>query len=228
MSHPPSTPAKIPVSAATYTPATMDPDLRSQINTLLLKDGLVTKIQDHLLHSLDAHNTNWPSAIQTHALALLRSGEVSTFPALMRRVLDDVRHDTATVNAAAAAAGSNPAAAPSSATTNNNTSSSSSFAMANANTDSATKNGSDTGSTTKSDLNGAASLTTNGNASKTGVNGASFSGSGSDGGGGGGGGGTPNLAIPTSVVEAVLKYTRDNLETVCGVDDDDDDDGTGG
>jgi len=29
--------------------------------------------------------------VQTHALALLRSGEVSTFPALVRRVMDDIR-----------------------------------------------------------------------------------------------------------------------------------------
>ncbi len=33
--------------------------------------------------------------IQTHALSLLRSGEVSSFPALLRRVIEDVRHDTA-------------------------------------------------------------------------------------------------------------------------------------
>ena len=29
--------------------------------------------------------------MQTHALALLRSGEVSTFPALVHRVMDDIR-----------------------------------------------------------------------------------------------------------------------------------------
>lgn len=32
--------------------------------------------------------------MQQHALQLLRSGEVSTFPALIRRVLEDVRNDT--------------------------------------------------------------------------------------------------------------------------------------
>ena len=32
--------------------------------------------------------------MQDHALALLRSGEVTTFPALLKRVLDDVRADT--------------------------------------------------------------------------------------------------------------------------------------
>ncbi|KAK1769241.1 hypothetical protein QBC33DRAFT_532728 [Phialemonium atrogriseum] len=91
----PSTPAKVAASATSYTPATLDPDLRSQINSLLIRDGHVTKIQDHLLHSLHAHPTNWPTAIQTHALTLLRSGEVTTFPALLRRVMDDVRQDTA-------------------------------------------------------------------------------------------------------------------------------------
>ncbi|KAH8909900.1 hypothetical protein BR93DRAFT_976104 [Coniochaeta sp. PMI_546] len=90
-----STPVKVPSSATSYTPATLDPDLRSQINTLLIKDGHINKIQDHLLHSLNAHPTNWPTAIQSHALSLLRSGEVTTFPALVRRVMDDVRHQTA-------------------------------------------------------------------------------------------------------------------------------------
>ncbi|KAI1180310.1 hypothetical protein F4777DRAFT_529667 [Nemania sp. FL0916] len=105
MSHPPPTPAKVPPSAATYTTATQDADLRSQINTHLLRDGHAAKIQDRFLHSLDAHSSNWPSAVQSHALALLRSGEVSTFPALIRRVLDDVRRDTAAVVSAANTAG---------------------------------------------------------------------------------------------------------------------------
>jgi len=39
----PSTPVKVPSSAASYTPATLDPDLRSQINTLLIRDGHVAK-----------------------------------------------------------------------------------------------------------------------------------------------------------------------------------------
>lgn len=43
MSQPPSTPVKVPPSAAAYTPATLDPDLRSQINTLLLRDGHIAK-----------------------------------------------------------------------------------------------------------------------------------------------------------------------------------------
>ena len=43
MSQPPSTPVKVPSSAANYTPATLDPDLRSQINTLLIRDGHINK-----------------------------------------------------------------------------------------------------------------------------------------------------------------------------------------
>ncbi|CZR41135.1 uncharacterized protein FPRO_10724 [Fusarium proliferatum ET1] len=94
-SNAPSTPVKVPSSAANHTQATLDPDLRSQINTVLLRDGHVSKIQDALLHALNSHSTNWPTAIQSHALSLLRSGEVTTFPALLSRVLEDVRHDSA-------------------------------------------------------------------------------------------------------------------------------------
>ncbi|EGO57704.1 hypothetical protein NEUTE1DRAFT_62828 [Neurospora tetrasperma FGSC 2508] len=86
---------KVSGSAANYTPATLDPELRSAINSVLIEEGHVGKIQDHLLHSLHAHSSNWPTTVQNHALALLRSGEISTFPALLRRVLEDVRHDTA-------------------------------------------------------------------------------------------------------------------------------------
>ncbi|KAM0461842.1 hypothetical protein ACHAPV_002663 [Trichoderma viride] len=91
MSQRPSTPVKVPSSAANYTPATLDPDLRSQINTILLKDGHITKIQEALLHALNSNSSNWPTTIQNHALALLRSGEVTTYPALLHRVLEDVR-----------------------------------------------------------------------------------------------------------------------------------------
>ncbi|PHH81477.1 hypothetical protein CDD82_667 [Ophiocordyceps australis] len=82
---------KVPSSAASYSPATLDPDLRSQINTLLIREGHVSKIYDALLHSLHAHSSNWPTAVQAHALALLRSGEATTFPALIQRILDDIR-----------------------------------------------------------------------------------------------------------------------------------------
>ncbi|VUC34257.1 unnamed protein product [Clonostachys rosea] len=94
MSQTPSTPVKVPPSASSYTPATLDPDLRSQINTLLIRDGHINKIQDSLLHSLNSNTTNWPTLVQAHALSLLRSGEVSTYPALLRRVLDDIRSDS--------------------------------------------------------------------------------------------------------------------------------------
>ncbi|QYT04317.1 hypothetical protein H0G86_011233 [Trichoderma simmonsii] len=113
MSQRPSTPVKVPPSAANYTPATLDPDLRSQINTILLKDGHVTKIQEALLHALNSNSSNWPTAIQNHALTLLRSGEVTTFPALLRRVLDDVREGQPSTS-------SSSANGKSSATTNGN------------------------------------------------------------------------------------------------------------
>ncbi|KAK3375082.1 hypothetical protein B0H63DRAFT_266151 [Podospora didyma] len=91
----PSTPVKVPPSAANYTPATLDADLRSDINSLLIADGHITKIQEHLLHSLHADKSNWPTTVQAHALNLLRSGDVTTFPQLLRRVIEDVRQDTA-------------------------------------------------------------------------------------------------------------------------------------
>ncbi|KAI1878543.1 uncharacterized protein JN550_000725 [Neoarthrinium moseri] len=156
MSPPPSTPVKVPSSAATYTPATLDTDLRSQINSLLIKDGHIEKIQETLLHSLNSHPSNWPTNVQQHALQLLRSGEVSTFPALIRRVLEDVRHDMQ------AKAG-----------------------------DDATKNG--------TEVNGA---TTNGKSKA--VNGTSSENS---------------LAIPSVIVDDVLKVARESLGAVCEIDE---------
>ncbi|CAK7198197.1 hypothetical protein SEUCBS139899_000855 [Sporothrix eucalyptigena] len=91
----PSTPVKVPSAAASYTPATLDPDLRSQINMVLIRDGHVGRIQDYLLHILNADASNWPATVQAHALQLLRSGEYTNFPALMDRVMDDIRQDTA-------------------------------------------------------------------------------------------------------------------------------------
>ncbi|KAI1824423.1 hypothetical protein F4861DRAFT_506276 [Xylaria intraflava] len=188
MSHQPSTSVKVPTSATTYTPATQDSDLRSQINILFLREGHSTKIQEHLLHSLDAHSSNWPSAIQSHALALLRSGEVSTFPALVRRVLEDVRRDTAVASSSA------PDISASSTTIGNSQPSLSTS------TDVAEPG------TTKDGVNGA----TNG-VGKTGssVNGISA-----------GTEGTANLAIPTAVVEAVLKAVKESLDSICEIDED--------
>ncbi|ESZ98348.1 hypothetical protein SBOR_1226 [Sclerotinia borealis F-4128] len=94
MASEPTTPVRVSKSAANYTPTTQDPDLRSQINTILLKDGHVAKIQETLLHALHSSPTNWPTLIQTHALTLLRSGDYTTFPLLIAKVLEDIRADT--------------------------------------------------------------------------------------------------------------------------------------
>ncbi|KAI1484291.1 hypothetical protein K445DRAFT_80250 [Daldinia sp. EC12] len=114
------TPVKVPASAASYTPATQDQDLRSQINALLIREGHINKIQEHFLHSLNAHPSNWPSAVQSHALALLRSGDVTTFPALVRRVLEDVRHDTAAASDGSSATPNNTSSTTNSTTNGNN------------------------------------------------------------------------------------------------------------
>ncbi|KAI0377795.1 hypothetical protein F5Y04DRAFT_169691 [Hypomontagnella monticulosa] len=167
-----STPAKVPASAAAYTPATQDPDLRSQINMLLIREGYVAKIQEQLLHSLNAHPSNWPSAVQSHALTLLRSGDVTTFPALVRRVLEDVRLETAAANA-------NAVSSSNSSSDNSNN------------------------AATNGEVNGSA----NGNSNGTSKNGTADA------------NGNASLAIPQAVVEAVLKVTRECLESVCEVDD---------
>ncbi|KAH6849820.1 hypothetical protein B0I37DRAFT_369948 [Chaetomium sp. MPI-CAGE-AT-0009] len=120
----PSTPVKVPSSAASYTAATLDPDLRSQINSLLIKEGHVTKIQDSLLHALHSHKSNWPTAVQNHALSLLRSGEVTSFPALLRRVLEDVRQDTTLSPNGGTATATNGAAAAAAAAAANGSSTS--------------------------------------------------------------------------------------------------------
>jgi hypothetical protein len=116
MSQPPTTPVKVPSAAASYTPATLDPDLRSQLNTILLRDGHVAKIQESLLHALNSHSSNWPSAVQSHALSLLRSGEVTTYSDLLRRVLEDVRSESSTSTAAASSSSSSSGAKSKSAT----------------------------------------------------------------------------------------------------------------
>ncbi|KAI0405328.1 hypothetical protein F4802DRAFT_597164 [Xylaria palmicola] len=192
MSQPPAAPAKVPAAAATYTAATQDPDLRSQINSLLIREGHAAKIQERFLHSLDAHNSNWPSTLQSHALALLRSGEVSTFPALVRRVLEDVQRDTATANTSAAASSS-------SSSTNNNTASNTQTSSAPGTSDS-----------NKDGVNG--TTVVNGNSRAAGgVNGNS-AGVSTD--------ATANLAIPSSVIEAVLKVVRESLESLCEIEPD--------
>lgn len=147
-----TSPVRMPKSASTYDSATQDPELRSEINTVLLRDGHIARylflsllllppfaihslsssyfffavplihplasgpvlelegiwypylrrniadeegrIQEHLLHTLHASPTNWPTLIQNHALSLLRSGEIHTFPQLMERVLEDIKSDS--------------------------------------------------------------------------------------------------------------------------------------
>lgn len=46
-----------------------------------------------MLHALDSDSSDWPSRIQAHALNLLRNGEATTFPILLKRVLDDISAD---------------------------------------------------------------------------------------------------------------------------------------
>lgn len=63
-----------------------------------LKNSVLTntppRIQETLLHALHASSTNWPTLIQEHALSLLRSGDCTTFPELIRQVMSDIKHDT--------------------------------------------------------------------------------------------------------------------------------------
>ena len=65
----------------------------------MLTPVVYLRIQEQLHHSLNANSSNWPAAVQNHALSLLRSGEITSFPALLTRVIEDVRQE----NAAAAA-----------------------------------------------------------------------------------------------------------------------------
>ncbi|KAK3944614.1 hypothetical protein QBC46DRAFT_373843 [Diplogelasinospora grovesii] len=197
----PTTPAKVPASAANYTPATQDTDLRSKINLLLINNGHVNKIQDHLLHSLHAHPSNWPTLIQNHALTLMRSGECTTFPALLKRVIEDVKSDT-------------------------NFSSTSSRHVNGVNG----TNGTDDGVNGKAMPNGTAAseiFAANGNTNGTitaaspatnGTINAHLPGSGSNG---------TSLALPQSVIEDALKITRECLDTVAEVVEPDDEGGEG-
>ncbi|ETS85810.1 hypothetical protein PFICI_03835 [Pestalotiopsis fici W106-1] len=52
------------------------------------------RIQERLLHRLHSDPSNWPTALEQRGVELLRSGEATTFPILIRKVLDEVRHDT--------------------------------------------------------------------------------------------------------------------------------------
>lgn len=87
----------IPLNEAhsTMGPYEPDPELRSQINAQLLRDGHIDRIKQDLSHALSSSPSNLPTKIRQHALHLLRTdSSCTTFPALMARVLADVRADT--------------------------------------------------------------------------------------------------------------------------------------
>lgn len=52
-------------------------------------------MQEHLLYALNAHQNNWPTQVQNRALALLRSGEATSFPSLLKQIIEEVRKETA-------------------------------------------------------------------------------------------------------------------------------------
>ncbi|KFY00319.1 hypothetical protein O988_03357 [Pseudogymnoascus sp. VKM F-3808] len=82
-----------------------DPDLRSEINAQLIKDGHIDRIHNHLSHILASDSSDWPTRIRQHALTLLRSGHANchNFPALIEKVLADIRSDTNAARREAAA-----------------------------------------------------------------------------------------------------------------------------
>lgn len=144
------------------------------------------RIQDHLLYSLNAHPNNWPTQVQNRALALLRSGEVQTFPALLKQILDEVRKETALEPT------------KSSKSTDANGSSSSNGA------DSTTVqvNGGPAGKKTSGGANGTAAGAAGANpgpgeASNLHTN------------------TSTSLAVPRAVVDDALKVTKEVLSTVC-------------
>ncbi|KAH7419134.1 hypothetical protein BKA64DRAFT_699170 [Cadophora sp. MPI-SDFR-AT-0126] len=191
MASEPTTPVRVPKAASTYTPTTQDADLRSQINSVLLRDGHITKIHDTLLHSLHSHPQNWPTLLQNHALSLLRSGTCTTFPDLMTRVLQDIKADT------------EASAAHQIAQSQSQINSSSSSTAAS----------SQSSSLLKGKANGVTATTTtgsNGKFKKKGEDGSVFVGRGEGG---------QSLALPRAVVEEGVRITRECLEAVCEVDE---------
>ncbi|ROW17835.1 hypothetical protein VPNG_00743 [Cytospora leucostoma] len=196
-----TTKLKIPRAAASYTPATMDPDLRSQLNMLLINGGHDKKIQEHLLYTLNAHPNNWPTQVQSRALALLRSGEATTFPVLLKQILDEVRRETSLQPRSNT---SSSASASSTSSNNNNN---------NNNNNNATAAGSTSnGAESANGSNGASSVQVNGSGG-TGRNGSHR---------GPGPGEASNLnrdtpsslAVPKAVVDEALKVTSQALREV--------------
>ncbi|KAH6724031.1 hypothetical protein BKA61DRAFT_664744 [Leptodontidium sp. MPI-SDFR-AT-0119] len=199
MASEPTTPVRVPKAASTYTPTTQDADLRSQINSVLLRDGHITKIHDTLLHALHSHPQNWPTLLQNHALTLLRSGTCTTFPDLMSRVLQDIKDDTE-----ASALHQKLQSQSQSTSTSNSTSSTA--------TSSQTQTQPGSGLLGKGKANG---VTTNTSTSsngkftkKKGEEGSVFVGKGEGG---------QSLALPRVVVEEGVRITRECLEAVCEV-----------
>ncbi|KAL5329141.1 hypothetical protein ACEPPN_002651 [Leptodophora sp. 'Broadleaf-Isolate-01'] len=199
MASEPTTPVRVPKAASTYTPTTQDADLRSQINSVLLRDGHITKIHDTLLHALHSHPQNWPTLLQNHALTLLRSGTCTTFPDLMSRVLQDIKDDTE-----ASALHQKLQSESQSTSTSNSTSSTA--------TSSQTQTQPGSGLLGKGKANG---VTTNTSTSsngkftkKKGEEGSVFVGKGEGG---------QSLALPRVVVEEGVRITRECLEAVCEV-----------
>ncbi|PVH89827.1 hypothetical protein DL98DRAFT_647525 [Cadophora sp. DSE1049] len=196
MASEPTTPVRVPKAASTYTPTTQDADLRSQINSVLLRDGHITKIHDTLLHTLHSHPQNWPTLLQNHALSLLRSGTCTTFPDLMTRVLQDIKADT------------EASAAHQKAQSQINSSNSNSSTAANSIASTSTAQS----SSLKGKANGVTTTTTgsNGKFKKKGEEGSAFVGRGEGG---------QSLALPRGVVEEGVRITRECLEAVCEVDE---------
>ncbi|KAH6653831.1 hypothetical protein BKA67DRAFT_535181 [Truncatella angustata] len=158
MSPPPSAKAKLPAAADQYTSATLDAESRNEIYKILIHEGYVEKIQERLLHRLHSDPSNWPTTLEQRGIDMLRNGEADTFPKLIKKILEEVRHDTQAKNSKDA------------------------------------KNG---------EVNGA---TTNGKSKA--VNGA--------------GPAENGLALPTDVVQDLVRYTKELLKEVMETDDSDD------
>ncbi|CZS97241.1 hypothetical protein WAI453_008505 [Rhynchosporium graminicola] len=190
----PTTPVRVPKAASSYTPTTQDADLRSQINSVLLRDGHITKIHDTLLHSLHSHPQNWPTLLQNHALTLLRSGTCTTFPDLMSRVIQDIKDDTASLALHQSQNPSNSTSSQKSSNASNSTSSSSTLSNS---------------TNSKGKVNG--SVGGGGSNGKFGTkkeDGSVFVGKGEGG---------QSLALPKVVVDEGVRITRECLEAVCEV-----------
>ncbi|KAH7342880.1 hypothetical protein BKA65DRAFT_587079 [Rhexocercosporidium sp. MPI-PUGE-AT-0058] len=196
MASEPTTPVRVPKAASTYTPTTQDADLRSQINSVLLRDGHITKIHDTLLHALHSHPQNWPTLLQNHALTLLRSGTCTTFPDLMSRVLQDIKDDTE-----AFALHQKLQSQANSTSTSSSTATSSQVQSSSSSSSGLLGKGKPNGVMTSTSSNGRFSK-------KKGEEGSVFVGKGEGG---------QSLALPRAVVEEGVRITRECLEAVCDV-----------